>query len=100
MKVANAYEACTLINANTINLQFVLCDSCFWCATGFKVQVQNIAINVCPMCFNDNLSLIPLGQYESYKKMIEPKLGLEIKFSTHAGVPLNSLKFDGTSDLR
>jgi hypothetical protein len=49
------------------------------------------------MCFNDNLSLIPLGQYESYRKMIEPKLGLEIKFSTYASVPLNSLEFNDTS---
>lgn len=75
--MANAYDTCTLINANTINLQFVLCESCFWCTTGFKVQGHRH--NICPMCFNDNSPLIPPGKYESYK-MIEPKLGLEMKF--------------------
>jgi hypothetical protein len=49
------------------------------------------------MCFNDNSPLIPPGKYESYK-MIEPKLGLEMKFSTQDDIPLDSLKFNGTSE--
>ena len=45
---------------------FALCNLCFWCATiFFKLGKRNnnnrILPYTCPLCFNSNISLIPLS---------------------------------------
>lgn len=72
------------LNLNNSNdRQFALCESCFWSATIFKSKVKNsiISLNKCPICFNRNLSLIPLTRDEAYELSLIPKGGLEMKFS-------------------
>jgi hypothetical protein len=60
--------------------QFALCEQCFWSATVFKT-IQNTPINFCPICSNNNISLIPLTIDETYELCVGSKGGLEIKFS-------------------
>jgi hypothetical protein len=64
----------------TKNQYCVLCDSCYWSATFLKPEILRYIIYVCPICNNDNLSLIPLGKDESYKLKIDSKRGLELEF--------------------
>jgi hypothetical protein len=70
--------------------QFAICESCFWCATIFqkldassndsdRLQQQQI----CSLCENKSISLIPLAKDEGYTIAIESKRGLEIEFSKH-----------------
>jgi hypothetical protein len=67
---------------NTSTRQFVLCESCFWSATIFKSTQNNVQIiNSCPICSNDNISLIPLANDEAYELYVRSKGGLEIRFS-------------------
>jgi hypothetical protein len=43
---------------------FLMCVSCFWCAsclTGNRTMVQ------CPSCGNNEMQLMPVSDYESYK---------------------------------
>jgi hypothetical protein len=68
------------LNNNT-DRQFALCGSCFWSATIFKSKVKNtiIILNKCPICFNRNISLIPLTRDEAYElKLTERWIGNEI----------------------
>jgi hypothetical protein len=41
-------------------------------STGFKI---------CPLCRNENLEVIPVEDYESYKMDIDSKRGIEIEFT-------------------
>ena len=62
--------------------QFALCESCFWSATIFKSIQKNVrVIDSCPVCSNNDISLIPLTSDEAYELYVRSKGGLEIKFS-------------------
>jgi len=62
--------------------QFALCESCFWSATIFNsTQNNRRIINHCPVCSNDNVSLIPLANDDVYDMNIRSKGGLELRFS-------------------
>jgi hypothetical protein len=69
--------------------QFAICESCFWCATIFQrldASSNNSSDGpeqhqVCPLCKNKSISLVPLAKDEGYTIAIECKRGLEIEFS-------------------
>ena len=66
--------------------QFAICESCFWCATVFQrldVSSNNNSdgFQLCPLCKNKSISLVPLAKDEGYTIAIEGKRGLEIEFS-------------------
>lgn len=68
---------------NSSERQFALYESCFWSATMFRSKVQSniITLYECPVCFKRNISLIPLATNEIYELSLEPKSGLQMKFS-------------------
>jgi len=60
---------------------FVLCDSCYWCATYFdktKVPIDNI----CPECSvnNNELTSFPIMSNESFTFGYNEKRGVELEF--------------------
>jgi hypothetical protein len=75
------YSINTLIEAYA-DRQFALCESCFWSGTILNSAQNNIRINnYCPVCSNNNVSLIPLANDEIYNMNIRSKGGLELRFS-------------------
>jgi hypothetical protein len=56
---------------------FGLCESCYWTAT----ILREIEHYQCPICHNKEISLMPISKDEKYEYSIEPKKGLQIKFS-------------------
>jgi hypothetical protein len=70
--------------------KFALCESCFWAATILYNSTNNnhndgatdkYILQVCPVCKNDTMSLIPLEKEEAYQISLGSKRGLEIQFS-------------------
>jgi hypothetical protein len=59
------------------NRFFALCEDCYWTASILK-EVETFR---CPVCQCDEVSLIPLCKDEKYEYSVEPKQGLQIKFS-------------------
>jgi hypothetical protein len=60
---------------------FVLCDTCFWCATYFdKTRIPSD--NICPHCgANDNeLTSFPILSNESFTVKYNKKRGIEFEF--------------------
>src|ERR687885_1225272 len=62
--------------------QFGICESCFWCATIFhKSDMGNndslSEQQICPVCKNKSISLVPLAKDEEYTIAIEGKRGIE-----------------------
>ena len=60
---------------------FILCDSCYWCATYFdktKVPIDNI----CPECSvnNNELTSFPIMSNESFTFGYNKKRGVELEF--------------------
>lgn len=59
------------------NRLFALCEDCYWTASILK-EVETFR---CPVCLCDRVSLIPICKEEKYEYSIDPKQGLQIKFS-------------------
>ena len=59
------------------NRFFALCEMCYWTATILK-EVESCQ---CPVCLSDQVALIPLCKDEKYEYSLEPREGLQIKFS-------------------
>lgn len=62
---------------NYKNRLFALCEDCYWTASILK-EVETFQ---CPVCLHNRVSLIPISKEEKYEYSIEPKQGLQIKFS-------------------
>ena len=62
---------------NHKNRFFALCEGCYWTATILKENKKC----QCPVCLSDRVSLIPLSKDEKYEYSLEPRQGLQIKFS-------------------
>ena len=70
----------TVILAKAYNYRnrfFALCEKCYWTSTILK----KVETYQCPVCHSDEVALIPLGNDESYEYSLEPKQGLQLKFS-------------------
>jgi hypothetical protein len=59
------------------NRIFALCEKCYWTATILRC-VEHYQ---CPICHDKEISLIPIAKGEKYEYSLEPKQGLQIKFS-------------------
>jgi hypothetical protein len=60
---------------------FILCDTCFWCATYFdKTRISRE--NKCPQCNanNNELSSFPIMSNESFTFIYNDKRGVELEF--------------------
>ena len=60
---------------------FVLCDTCYWCATYFdKTRIP--ADNICPHCGanNNELTSFPIASNESFTVNYNKKRGIEFEF--------------------
>jgi hypothetical protein len=64
------------------NRLFALCQSCYWTATIF----MKIECYQCPVCQSKDIALIPLNRDEKYEYHLEPKQGLDVKFSINEDV--------------
>jgi hypothetical protein len=59
-------EALIHENENTFidKKNFLMCGSCFWCVS---CLTGNRTIVLCPSCGNNEMGLMPISNYESYK---------------------------------
>jgi hypothetical protein len=67
-------------------IHFLLCESCFWCASLLRSNDvnnnDNIISKYCPSCSNNRVQSMPVSCNEVYKFDYNPKRGLTLKFST------------------
>ena len=60
---------------------FILCDTCFWCATYLKKRIVPDA-NICPNCLQTELSSFPILSNERFTCNYTEKRGLELEFNS------------------
>jgi hypothetical protein len=62
--------------ANDVSKKFLLCRTCFWCAsTYFSTEVEE-----CPSCNNNLIESLPISDNEDYKFDCCAKRGIVLEF--------------------
>jgi len=62
---------------------FLICNSCFWCASYFR---NYISFTSCPACYRRKVVSLPIGEDENHEVIPSLTKGVELKFSTDIGV--------------
>lgn len=55
---------------NFKQIRFILCESCFWCASCLN---QGIIVDKCPICNNGNVESLPVSDNELDRSSRNPK---------------------------
>ena len=71
--------------SNQIN--FIICQSCFWCASCLSSQIlstiaetNDFPLLKCPSCIDGNTESIPIAENEGYRFYYDTKRGLTMEF--------------------
>ena len=65
-------------NTTHNQIDFLLCPSCFWCASYFNYS--KVAIR-CPTCSSDNVESMPISNDELYTYSHDRNRGVPLEFS-------------------
>ena len=63
-----------------MSVHFLLCDSCYWCASQTNNCNKNNIITECPSCKNNQIESMPISRYEVYNFSHNPKRGVTLGF--------------------
>jgi hypothetical protein len=76
---AHALKKKEIVNNNK-KIHFLICGSCFWCASHFN-NIGDMIVK-CPSCDSNNkVESIPVSYNEVYKLYYDPKRGVVLEFS-------------------
>ena len=64
-----------------LDVEFLLCNSCFWCASYYRNSSDKNRITKCPACYSDELESMPISSREVYKFDYNPSKGITLEFS-------------------
>ena len=66
----------------TNKIYFVVCNSCFWCASYFSIESMESSSQVlrCHLCNSHNTELIPISSNESFRIDYNVTRGMEMEF--------------------
>lgn len=80
----------TKISSNTLDIKrdkrtspisFVICNSCYWCATYFGIDASSsLSSPACHGCNSLNTELMPILTDESFRIEYNPIRGIEMEF--------------------
>ena len=67
---------------HTNHINFVICNSCFWCASYFSINDLDSSSQVlrCHLCNSHNTELTPISSNESFRINYNVTRGMEIEF--------------------
>lgn len=76
----SSYQNNTNIERRSSQVYFVMCNSCYWCATYFGIDTPSSLPPACHSCNSHNTELMPILNDESFSIEYNPIRGVEIKF--------------------
>src|SRR5918995_3157873 len=65
---------------HTNHIYFVICNSCYWCASYFNIDDLESQVIACHTCNSHNTEIIPIGTGESFRIESNHMRGMEIEF--------------------
>jgi hypothetical protein len=69
-------------NDKILEIKFLLCNSCFWCASYYLNSSDKNRITRCPACYSGELESMPISSREVYKFDCNPSRGVTLEFSS------------------
>jgi hypothetical protein len=72
-----------LITPTCNQIDFLLCSSCFWCASCFS---HGEVFTRCPTCDNDNVESLPISNGEFYTFSHNRNRGITLEFSSKGDI--------------
>ena len=66
-------------NEVTERINFLLCESCFWCASYFNCYRKEVS--KCPTCGRANVESMPISHDEIYTFNYDHQRGVTLRFS-------------------
>lgn len=82
----NLWLALNTIENNENKIYFVICNSCYWCASYFGIDnLEHLSTSLshvldCHVCKSHNTELMPISTDESFKIRYNVTGGVEIEF--------------------
>ena len=75
-------------NDDDSRVNFLLCPSCFWCASYLPLQMlrtmaaakNSASLSKCPSCSEGSIESVPVAEDEEYKFDYDIKRGVTMKF--------------------
>ena len=67
-------------STNGHHTYFVICNSCYWCASYFNIDDLESQVIACHVCNSHNTEIIPIGTGESFRIESNYMRGMEIEF--------------------
>ncbi len=75
-------------NQDNSQVNFLLCTSCFWCASCLSSQMlssiaaakDSASLARCPSCIDGNIESTPIAENEKYKFDYDTKRGITMEF--------------------
>ena len=65
----------------TEHIYFVICNSCYWCASYFCIDdLESSQVLCCHQCNSHNTELIPISSNESFRIDYNVSRGMEMEF--------------------
>jgi hypothetical protein len=71
-------------------IDFLLCNSCFWCAS--SLTLRSFGVNECPSCKENTVEWMPLSANDVYSFDYNRVTGVILEFSNHNKGSMVSLK--------
>jgi hypothetical protein len=59
-------------------VNFLLCPSCFWCASSFSPDFTSL--EKCPRCIEGNIEITPIAENEKYRFNNDTQRGITMEF--------------------
>jgi predicted small metal-binding protein len=83
---SNAKENDKILQCISSQVYFVICNSCYWCASYFGIDdLESLSASSshvlhCHVCNSHNTELIPISTDESFRIEYNPSQGIELEF--------------------
>lgn len=81
VRTSEKTSSSSLSSKKVVDIQFLLCNSCFWCVSYYHISSNKSRITKCPVCNSDNLESMPISPGEVYKFDYNPIQGTALEFS-------------------
>lgn len=79
----NANNACQISINSHLQIEFLICQECFWCASCFNMSklIASFSLGRCPICESaGSFDSIPIFSSEGYRYFRDDKKGVVLEF--------------------
>jgi len=83
----NQLSVSTAKDRRSRNVEFIICNSCFWCSSLIRDNLRSTHFELCPCCKSSMIESMPIAPNDEYSFHMDEKSGvvLEFRYLNHEG---------------